>query len=59
MPLGITPLLQVDMWEHAYYLQYANVKADYVKAFWNTVNWADVSNRFAVATAATNNVIVV
>ncbi|MFW3112151.1 superoxide dismutase [Mycobacterium haemophilum DSM 44634] len=38
MPLGIIPLLQVDMWEHAYYLQYANVKADYVKAFWNVVN---------------------
>ena len=32
---GIIPLLQVDMWEHAYYLQYKNVKADYVKAFWN------------------------
>lgn len=59
VPLGIAPLLQVDMWEHAYYLQYANVKADYVKAFWNVVNWGDVSNRFATATAGTNNVIVV
>ena len=38
VPLGIIPLLQVDMWEHAYYLQYRNVKADYVKAFWNVVN---------------------
>ena len=47
------------MWEHAYYLQYKNVKADYVKAFWNVVNWADVSNRFAVATAKTNKVVVV
>ena len=58
VPLGIAPLLQVDMWEHAYYLQYANVKADYVKAFWNVVNWADVSNRFAAATAGTNDVVV-
>ena len=40
-------------------LQCKNVNADYVKAFWNVVNWADVSNRFAVATAKTNNVIVV
>ena len=58
VPLGIVPLLQVDMWEHAYYLQYANVKADYVKAFWNVVDWGDVSNRFAAATASTNNVVV-
>jgi len=52
VPLGITPLLMVDMWEHAYYLQYKNVKADYVSAFWNVVNWTDVHDRFA---AATNN----
>ena len=32
------------MWEHAFYLQYKNVKADYVKAFWNVVNWADVQD---------------
>ena len=50
VPLGVIPLLQVDMWEHAYYLQYRNVKADYVKAFWNVVNWADVQRRFTVAT---------
>ena len=31
------------MWEHAYYLQYKNVKADYVKAFWNVVNWEDIA----------------
>ena len=49
VPLGIIPLLQVDMWEHAFYLQYKNVKADYVKAFWNVVNWADVQNRYAAA----------
>lgn len=46
VPLGIIPLLQVDMWEHAFYLQYKNVKADYVKAFWNVVNWADVQDRY-------------
>ena len=51
VPLGIIPLLQVDMWEHAYYLQYKNVKADYVKAFWNVVNWADVQKRFAAPSA--------
>lgn len=50
VPPGITPLLQVDMWEHAYYLQYKNVKADYVTAFWNVVNWADVQERFTAAT---------
>ncbi|MEU2257280.1 superoxide dismutase [Nocardia xishanensis] len=49
VPLGIIPLLQVDMWEHAFYLQYKNVKADYVTAFWNVVNWEDVQERFARA----------
>ena len=37
------PLLVVDMWEHAYYLQYLNVKGDWVKAFWKVVNWEDVA----------------
>ena len=41
------PLLVFDAWEHAFYLQYKNVKADYAKAFWNIVNWADVADRFA------------
>ena len=48
---GAPPLLVLDMWEHAYYLQYKNVKADYAKAIWNVVNWDDVATRFASATA--------
>ena len=47
------PLLMLDMWEHAFYLDYQNVKGDYVKAFWNIVNWADVQARFAAARSKT------
>jgi Fe-Mn family superoxide dismutase len=43
---GTVPLLVLDMWEHAYYLQYLNVKGDWVKAFWKLVNWPDVAARF-------------
>jgi Fe-Mn family superoxide dismutase len=46
---GAVPLLIIDIWEHAYYLQYQNVKADYVSAFWNLVNWPDVGRRFGAA----------
>lgn len=49
---GATPLLVVDAWEHAYYLQYENRRADYAGAIWNIVNWPDVAKRFAVASAA-------
>jgi Fe-Mn family superoxide dismutase len=42
---GTVPLLVLDMWEHAYYLQYRNVKADWVKAFWEIVAWPDVEDR--------------
>jgi Fe-Mn family superoxide dismutase len=46
---GGVNLLVFDAWEHAFYLQYLNVKADYVKALWNIVNWDDVARRFAAA----------
>ncbi|GFZ79716.1 superoxide dismutase [Nesterenkonia alkaliphila] len=49
VPVATTPLLMLDMWEHAFYLDYQNVKPDYVKAFWNIVNWDDVASRFAAA----------
>ncbi len=42
---GAPPLLVLDMWEHAYYLQYRNLKADWVEAFWKIVNWPDVAAR--------------
>ena len=49
LSINLTPLLLLDMWEHAFYLQYKNVKADYVKAVWNVFNWDEVAKRFEAA----------
>lgn len=46
---GMVPLLAFDAWEHAFYLQYRNVKADFFTALWNVVNWADVESRLTDA----------
>lgn len=58
LALGLVPIVMLDMWEHAFYLDYVNVKADYVKAWWNIVSWADAGARFDRAKAQTAGLIV-
>lgn len=54
---GTVPLLLLDMWEHAFYLDYVNVKGDYIKAFWNIADWANVQKRFELAREKTNGLL--
>lgn len=51
------PVFLLDMWEHAFYLDYLNVKADYVKAVWNIVNWLEVGRRFEAARQQTKGLL--
>ena len=57
LPAGIVPILMLDVWEHAYYLDYKNVRADYVKAFWNIANWENAQQRFTAATEKTGGLL--
>lgn len=50
---GLVPLFGIDVWEHAYYLQYKNVRPDYVKAIFDIANWEEVGNRLAKARMST------
>jgi Fe-Mn family superoxide dismutase len=47
---GLVPLLGIDVWEHAYYLQYKNMRVDYLKEIWKVINWKNVEMRYMSAT---------
>lgn len=55
---GTVPILLLDMWEHAFYLDYVNVKGDYIKAFWNIADWNNVALRFTVAREKTSGLLI-
>jgi Fe-Mn family superoxide dismutase len=57
LSITTTPLLVFDIWEHAYYLQYRNLKVDYIDALWNIVDWDDVNARFEAARAGQNGLL--
>ncbi len=57
IPLAVVPIVVLDMWEHAFYLDYLNVKADYVKAWWNIANWENAGLRFTTAREKTEGLL--